>query len=424
MPLLSNHPPRDARILLAQAFKAGSQGIFGFSTNKSYTRQDSPILSRLSMEYRNLYDTYIPAFEKEVFTSKSVRSALILRTRLKKLQNDVSARFLERIPISFSGAVRNLPQFQRVFSLNQLFKLIDSILTEYISYAEWRTEGLNADAVREIIPEQTPSPAYFVVSDNKFFLDEAHKDKSIIGSEILSAAKHHLLISSSELLERLKMTNCDPKLIEKIRFISDKIQSDGNVVGIGLDNFMISQTLDIAKEEIGDFDYAQILSHTKQIDMYLAQFSEWREFINNANTINFTAELELAVKVTIDKILSEQNNLSINDKVREYFEFIRRQSVSKSSKYLVASYNSVINFLIAGAREALNLLVDSTKEARKTIVKTGGNIIYASFIYLCISAAEPLMGIKIKPNDLTWIENVVSVLRRELASISQNQTTR
>jgi hypothetical protein len=170
------------------------------------------------------------------------------------------------------------------------------------------------DILNRIVPRQQVAPAQFDIIGNRISI--AHRPPRTEESDRVNiqSALEHIRGSGEKLIRNLEESNCDRRLLESIKELQSQIDSESNIVKIGLTNMACSIMGEQFKSEMPDAIMGMFNSYNASVSIYIAQFPEWDQFTQRAAIIDLdeddVAEVDMAAG---DVITALTNNPKMAD---------------------------------------------------------------------------------------------------------------
>lgn len=157
----------------------------------------------------------------------------------------------------------------------------------------------------EYVPDQELAPATFSFEGTRIRV--SHKPiSSDPGDEaVLEKARARLTVAMSRLIQTLKGTNCDPRLLGEFEVFQDDIDQGVDVIALGMQYRSIEMTVSALGEEVSDFVGAKIHGFGHEVAAFLAQSPDWRTFVEKADATSLPAEAEPVARKTLDVVIDQ-----------------------------------------------------------------------------------------------------------------------
>jgi len=146
--------------------------------------------------------------------------------------------------------------------------------------------SIDANTIAElerITPKQKNAPLQFEFLDGFLQLKrQSSNTKTRIDQKNSDLARHSLENDVKSLVTVLHESNSDQRLIAAVEEMASVISSDSDVIKLGFLSFTCDSLFVRFSEQLSDIASARFLALSTGLGLYVAQFSQWREFVENA----------------------------------------------------------------------------------------------------------------------------------------------
>lgn len=162
----------------------------------------------------------------------------------KDVDPDIFARRFRVSPI-IGRADRESPTnfLQRLLPEKETVVTVADALVQFQSYVESvRPELAAAQALPSfedlgrIVPRQQVAPVQFAIVDDRIVVSQQPPRIVEADRANIQSALEHIRGSGDQLINNLKNSNCDRRLLDSVYELQSQLTSDGNIVKIGLTN--------------------------------------------------------------------------------------------------------------------------------------------------------------------------------------------
>lgn len=338
--------------------------------------------------------------------------------------------FFDRRFRFFSTSAREeelYPDFSKRFdkdcTIEEAVHLFKSFLNDEGREVSAAQATLNFGGLSSIVPKkQQVAPVQFKVVDG--VVRVLKKDPVILqgDKENIGHALNHVGDSGSKLIESLERSNCDKRLIESVKELQTEILNKSNVIGIGLKNISCGLMCAQFQNELPDAVFAMFNSYNTSVSMYLSQFPEWRQFSEQAASIELTAEDVADVDRTASELIDEliRNSTLADPEVPKIISFVRSFMKSPgltSKKAVFAMIRTMENF-VASILGGFVEFSEQTLKKTADQMSTAASKIIVGLLGLALLSASGI-GAAAMHAGVPWVKQAAEVVR---AQIEKNET--
>jgi len=293
--------------------------------------------------------------------------------------------------LDFMGEVRQDDYIRKMFEPEQV---------ELPMEAREINSQATINALKKIVPQQKIAPVQFKISNERILIDRKPSEAESADEGNIDKAKQKIIDDGNEIIDKLKKSNCDKRLIENIEALHESIRSDENSIRIGVNNISFGIISAVFKDELPEAINAALQSHNLSVNMYVAQFPDWVRFSENALAAEITPEDTIAVKNGVNKVIDylDQNPEIAEPGVARAFKNLNRtlenptQSSKKSTFAVIRTAENLFSKIFQYAIGYFEKLAsDTAKEVHKNVVK-GLSI---TIVTLAVTGAAEISGISL-----------------------------
>lgn len=301
-------------------------------------------------------------------------------------------------------------------SVWDIIQFIDQLLRTKNLQPELPFETLDApDAIRRATPGVKVAPAAFDVVGGKLIVsDPPLGGPSSVG--VAASARNELAIRSGELLEELKGSNSDRRLVNVFETLCQKLNAEPvNSIALGLAHLECGALVNAYKDEMSDGLAASLRSHLLGLNYFLAQFEDWRDFRDTAIAMSVDADDEkLVIEVLEQTARSLEDKGSADDDVPHTLRAIKSalEDPRRASKQAtLAAIRTLENLIIKVFTFAADTIELTAKKSSETVAKNAARLLAASLIAVTLHAATGLLPMAVKLEGLAWLHEAVATVR-------------
>jgi hypothetical protein len=283
-------------------------------------------------------------------------------------------------------------------------------------------DGSEFRRLYKIVPEQKVSPAKFAIDGSRIVvLDQKHQELPE-DLENVTAARSHLHVSGQNIIEALKSSNCDRRLIEGLENLQAYISSQGNVIELGLTNISCEAMFASAEDELPEAICGRVKGHTTAVGMFIAQFPEWQRFSENAAAISLSSSDVEEINRAASQIISRiENRPEIADaKVPHTIRAIRRLSADpggtlKSAAFaLLRTIENFVSTVFSFGADFIETTANKTSEKLSTAVSKAAVVALMS---AAIAGVGQMTGVTGKVAEASWMKTAVEIVQKQVRAI-------
>lgn len=333
-----------------------------------------------------------------------------------KPRNVPYAPDLERV---ISGS---LPSTLYEFTSDLQFSLGGGLLFDDVSdldVPEHKTALQEASRLKSIVPEQKVSPVQFEILEGKLSV-KAQTGKIMPGrEEIVSIARDDIIRRGENLINELRNSNCDPRLLKNIEELQNTLIGSANPIQTGLSNNACDHLAKVFSAELPNATSALLLAHVSSVSMYLSQFPDWRAFSTASDVVDLSSVDIAALSQTLGQVaktLTDQPDLSHPDVPK---------TITEIRNFLVDPKKSTKNAALAAARTLENLVIrifgygadyidQSVKKTVERLATLTSRIVVVSLLSTALLAAANLSALEGSIGGIAWMRDAAQIVSRQI----------
>lgn len=370
----------------------------------------------------------IDLYQMRISRSNSENDLVKIYNQIILLQNDKDFNRIA-VGVRFRTLVRSniniVPQLTQggitaSEAISIIIKRVDEILFS-VKNGHNETRGL----LREVIPSrQRAAPVFFDIVGGRIDVVTPPAQPLSKDLENIEAARNALVESGRNIVEALESSNCDHRIIESVRDLQSKLEIRNGVISLGLTNISVERICRGAAAEIPDAILGAIEGHIAGIGMYVAQFTEWQRFSENAAEVNLDISdiisIRNATQAAIEKI-SENESIStdaVPQTLKKINDFISDpKAASKKAAFAVLR---TIENMMAKIFEYGSDLVDKTIIKSIDGLSTGASkLIVASMLAIAIAVISNLGAVTAKIPEASWMRSAYEIVVRKIDELTR-----
>jgi hypothetical protein len=201
-----------------------------------------------------------------------------------------------------------------------------------------------------------------------------------------------------------------------------QIDAAENAVRIGMANQDCDATAAGFFDELPTVLVGQLRGFIRNVEMYAAQFPDWQQFVDHAAMAELEpGDIDVARRATADLAEKLDKPELADPEVPATLKRLAelRSHPGRASKRLAfALIRTVENFVSKALSFSTGFVEETAKETRSALTKPAGKAAAAALLYVAIESATGISGAASKVAEARWMQEAVSVLRRELQNLS------
>lgn len=353
----------------------------------------------------------LPTWKAEVGPNPPTSGPLAEMVRLLQREKYIDPIFDEPIPDSQS----------RLERLTSLRKELEETLESARSRRSQPRPDPEWVRLRRALPEQELAPAQFEIQANRIVLKNVPSSPAPQDRNNVVAAKEGLEASGKRLLKEIQKSNFDRRLAETIEHVQEVISDGANIIKLGISNIEYGMVCTALAKELPDAILAKLRAHALNIDMYVAQFPEWKRFVENAAGTQLAEEDIKALHHSVGQLIQnmEKEPELVAPEVPKTLLHLREmisQPKVASRRAAYAVWRSLEN-LVKGI---LRFVLDVAEAVRSKSVKVVSNVVVAGLLAWALNGATSIGPIARKFGE-QWLNTALEVGRKELEALTKKQ---
>jgi hypothetical protein len=303
-------------------------------------------------------------------------------------------------------------------ALRYLDASIDAIPFEYLgNYAEEGPAPIT-NLSRLVPKKQAIAPVQFDIQKNKLVIvhvpaNLAQEDRGNAG-----AARNDLLSRGEQIIDQLKQSNCDQRLLQSIEELQAKLASEADIIQLGLAGIACGIMCEQFQPELPEAVCAMMKTQAVGVSMYAAQFPEWQRFTEQAATVSLTeVDVERIAEAASNIIQGLQANKSLADpEVPRTLAALRAliedpKKATKRAAYAV--WRTLENLLIKVFGYGAELLDQTAKKSIDKLSTAGARTIVA-LVGVALAGAIVMSPIAAQIPESSWIAQAAGVVKAQI----------
>lgn len=312
---------------------------------------------------------------------------------------------------------RSLTNAQAIDFVLTLLEDFERERNEITSFAD-PAAMLAAVRLRELVPAQKVAPAQFEFRDEVLRVRHTQAATAKADEGNVAAAKATLAEQGRTILDGLRQSNCDRRLLEQFEALQRKLESDVDIVQLGIANLTCNEMRLEFEQELSSSLSAMLRSHSASISLYVAQFPDWQRFTSNAANVELDEDDIRETKAVAESIADQLSEMPdrVDPEVPRTIRFIANAIANpkQTTKRAAFAVLRTLENLIASTLEfttnfAGNLL---SQTASKTADVTSS--ILARTVAVVLTSATVLTPVFAKFGDTIWVKSAIELVQKQI----------
>lgn len=276
---------------------------------------------------------------------------------------------------------------------------------------------MNFGDLERIVPRQQVAPVQFDVVDGRIVV--RHQSSCALESDRgnVAAALDHIKGAGEKLIESLKNSNCDRRLLESVEELHSQICSGENVVKIGLTNMACGIMGGKFQEELPDAVSAMVGSYNASISMYVSQFPDWENFTQKAAKIDVdeddVAEVYVAAGDLLDSL--ENNKKLVDPEVPKTIAFVRQfltlpgASAKRAAFAMIRTIENLVSSIFHHSISFFSKTAEKTVESASTVASK----VIIGLLSVALVGASGIGPAAIRTG-APWVQQAAEIVQKQI----------
>lgn len=248
-----------------------------------------------------------------------------------------------------------------------------NVLTNFTNGLRIGLIQLEPDEIIDALPGQKPAAFKFAFDGNVLKVIDQPLQPSEREREMAMAALEAAVDDGVHVIFDLSATNASPRLKDAFSRLQETMGSYKNIVQVGARAQICSRLVHANSDELSSTLVGLLLGHIGNIYSALAQFEEWREYSENAASINLDrksiADLSQSTSALIDQM---QTCPVVDPQVAEALETVNgwvNEQEEPDKRDVLSLTRTLENLWSVVVKSTLSVLRETVSEARKAAAK-------------------------------------------------------
>ncbi len=257
-----------------------------------------------------------------------------------------------------------------------------SVLANYTGGLRIGLIQLEPDELIDRVPGQKLAAFQFGFEDETIVV----VDQPILAAErehgIAMAALEAAIDQGDYVVADLQTSNASPRLKDAYARLQSMMGSYKNIVQIGARAQMCSRIVQAEADELSPALFGQLLGHVEAVFAALSQFSDWREYCENASTVPLDrTAIDDLTRATANIIAEIRQSGAAHPSVVDALETVTdwvAQPATIDKRDVFSLTRTLENLWSIVVKATLSLAKESLAEARKAAAKTVLLVLFAT----------------------------------------------
>lgn len=299
-------------------------------------------------------------------------------------------------------------------------QLLETFSSEIItSESRKPAPSIESPDLRKVIPPQRVAPIQFQVSRGRLTILAQASSISDIDAQGATLAKGEIILRGEHLIDELRKSNCDRRLMDVFTQLQSSLTSDRNIISIGLSNIACQMAGQQYCEELSDSVQLLMQAHSKTVEMYASQFPEWNRFVENASRSNLDEEQIQDIKFASEEIVREleKHRDVVDDEVPKTIGTINSLLDNPrftSRRVGFALLRSIENMMSTMFTFSADVIQETMAKTKSELSSKASKLLVYAFLSIAGIALHPLYD---NVKDLAWVRDAIHIVENQIKSL-------
>lgn len=281
--------------------------------------------------------------------------------------------------------------------------------------------GLDEALLKELerlTPNQKNAPLQFEFLDGYLQIKRQVARASTQNSQTnVGYARSALIDDANALLRVLNETNCDPRLLVAVEEISGVISSNCDVIKLGFLSFTCDSLFVRFSNELSEIANARFLALSTGLGLYVSQFPQWREFVENAAETNFQdSDLEAVYQIGTDILPTLEGAEDLVDpevpkSIKLVMEAIKNPKLSRK-RALFGAIRTLENLFATIFSEFAKTAGATAEGARSGLKHAASVLVTSALLLIAAQSAAQLSPIAERALKAKWMRQAAELVEQ------------
>ena len=247
-------------------------------------------------------------------------------------------------------------------------------ITEYYeTEPESSPQRLAVDSVADKIPDQKLGPVRFTIIDGIVRVDHRAATTSEAAARGAAIAREELIKQAKSLTEALKASNQDPRLLQEVNDLQERLRSKEDVIALGIAAIGLQTLVQSLREELPAVYHGKMMGLSVAVNMYVAQFPDWLQFSERAAEADFSPAAVAGLYDLGKKLAAELRkapsvvDAEVPRSIAFILETIRdpRRAVKRTVFASVRTLENFVSIILKGFSAHITAAIEGSAKATK-----------------------------------------------------------
>lgn len=288
--------------------------------------------------------------------------------------------------------------------------------------SEEQSSSINGQRLRTLAPTQRLAPVWFDVVNGRIVIIDQPASAGLDDNTPLQETHDFLMGESEKVLSELQGSNCDRRLVDNFRQLTEQLRVNDNPIKLGAMNITSSFMTIQFKDELPDAVFAAMSGVTQNISMYVAQFPEWVTFSENAAAAEIDGDVVSQIRESAEKLASDLESAPdlADPEVPRTIRLLEEAATSPQiagKRAIFALVRTLENLVSAVARFGGEIISDTASETKRRVSKTIGAGIAVALFAATINGASALLPAAERLSELAWLRPALEIMQKEITRL-------
>jgi hypothetical protein len=276
-----------------------------------------------------------------------------------------------------------------------------------------------AKRLRALLPAQQVSPARFAVVNKKIVVVPQPAEPAAEDKAIAASARRELVSAGERLMEQLRQSNCDQRLVENISELQRQLTADSDIVQLGIANIGCMAMCDRFESELPDAISAMLKAQTTGIGMYVSQFPDWIRFSENAASTEIDDNITEIIRTAANEVVGhiERNPQIAQTEVPRIIKYVSSfisdpKTTTKRSVFAV--FRTLENIIIAVYAFSADVFEETIRKSKSPIATAASKALVTAVLGVALAGATRLLPASIQLQGTGWMRAASEIVERHL----------
>ncbi|KAB2796897.1 hypothetical protein F9K87_13310 [Brucella anthropi] len=278
--------------------------------------------------------------------------------------------------------------------------------------------------LRRIIPAQKIAPVQFEIKSGRLQIAHRPATAPIPNSDYAQSARTSLIESGERLLNQLRQSNCDPRLLDTVITLQEKLISCEDIIQLGLMNMGVDLAEKQFSEELPPIITAMLQSQTSGVGLYVSQFPDWQNFTEAAILVELHQNEIIKISEAATSIVEElEQSPDIVDhevpKTIRALQLLIADPKRATKKAAFAVIRTIENLVAKIFSHGVNFIDETTTKTSKRASSILSHAMVYALLCLALNGATGMTVAVPKLADTAWMGNAAQIIKKQIDALSK-----